>query len=99
MDSQGHDVQGDNLSWVSVIQRIAVGVAGAAVFGAGSVMVRTANTVEVHEERLTRLEASMAKIPEIDKGVAVLNGKLDVVNQKLDDAKDALRGVSRDRIR
>ena len=99
MEPHDQDIQGDHLSWSAVIQRIAIGVGGAVVFGAGTVIIGDTRKLDVHEERIGRLEASMAQIPEIDKGVTALNGKLDVVNQKLDDAKDALRGIPNVRIR
>ncbi len=44
----------------------------------------------VNEHRINVLELAAAKIPDIDRNVLILNGKLDVMNQKLDDAKAAL---------
>jgi hypothetical protein len=92
-------IQGDHLSWSAIVQRIAIGVAGAAIFGAGSVMINTTSTVHEHEARISILEKNLAKVPEIDKNVVVLNGKVDVLNQKLDDAKDALKVRANERVR
>lgn len=80
------------VSMATFIQRVAIGVAAAATVGAGSVLISTSNVQHVHEVRITALETQIEKVKDIDRNVVILNGKVDVLNQKLDDAKDALRG-------
>ena len=92
-------IKGDHLSWSAIVQRVSIGVAGAAIFGAGTALVNTTSLVHEHDARIVVLEKALVKVPEIDKNVVVLNGKVDVLNQKLDDAKEALKAVPRERIR
>lgn len=75
------------VSWPVLFQRIAIGVAGAMVIGAGGMVVSDNTKVQLHEQRLNRLEVSLEKVPDIDKNVLILGGKVDVLNQKLDDAR------------
>lgn len=74
-------------TWQSVIVKIAAVVGGAALVGTGTMVISTVREVDGHELRLKSLEAQLSRIPEIDRNVIMLSGKLDVVNQKLDDAK------------
>lgn len=80
-----HEVQGDHLSWAAIVQRISVGVAGAAIFGVGSMFIGMHTEVTEHETRIKFLETALVRLPDIDKNVTMLNGKVDVLNQKLDD--------------
>lgn len=72
-----------------LIQKVALAGTGALVVGAGSMIVSNNTKAQVHEERLSRLETAMDKVPDIDKNVLILSGKVDVLAQKLDDARDA----------
>lgn len=79
------------ISWTALALKVAAGVGIAAILGTGTMVISTVRQVDGHELRLKALEAQLSQIPEIDRNVIALNGKLDVVNQKLDDAKEALR--------
>lgn len=84
------DLPSTPVSWATVVQRIAVGAGAALLVGGGSMIVNDNTKVQLHEQRLTKLESSLDKLPEIDRNVLVLSGKVDVLNQKLDDARAAL---------
>lgn len=73
----------------ALIERLALAGAGALVVGAGSMIVSNNTKAQVHEQRIGRLESAMDKVPDIDKNVLILSGKVDVLSQKLDDARDA----------
>ena len=75
---------------IVLAQRIAVLVAVAGLVGGGSLIFSNNTRGMVQEQRITRLEDSMAKVPDIDRNVLILSGKIDVMNQKLDDAKQAI---------
>ena len=93
------EVKGDHLSWSAVAQRITIGVAGAAVFGVGSLFANMNTKVTQHETRLSILEQRLEKVPDIDRNVIALSGKVDVLNQKLDDARDTLKERADGRVR
>lgn len=82
------------VSWATVIQRIAIGVAAAATIGAGSMVISSNTRGLVHEERIGKLEENLGKLPDIDHNLVVLSGKVDVLNQKLDDAQAARQLVA-----
>lgn len=73
-----------------MIQRIAVLVVAAVAIGAGTMLFTTSSRALMNEHRINTLEQAVTKIPDIDRNVLILNGKLDVLNQKMDDAKSAL---------
>lgn len=52
-------------------------------------VLSTSTETKLHEQRITKLEENLQKVPEIDRNVLILSGKLDVMNQKLDDARQA----------
>lgn len=70
-----------------LFQRVCVLVVTAALVGGGSLVLVGNSRALVHEQRITALEVSMAKVPDIDRNVLILQGKIDVMNQKLDDAR------------
>jgi len=75
------------VSWPTVIQRIAIGVAATATMGIGSMVLNDHTKVAIHEQDLSDLKLVVQKVPEIDQHILALNGKVDVLNQKLDDAQ------------
>jgi hypothetical protein len=75
------------LSWAVVVQRIAMGAAAALVVGAGSMVISNNTKVSLHDQQINRMEVVLDTLPSIDKNLAVLAGKVDVLNQKLDDAQ------------
>lgn len=75
-----------------LVQRIAILVAAAFIVGASTVLFSNNSRALINDHRITRLEESIQKIPEIDRNVLILSGKLDVMNQKLDDARVELAG-------
>lgn len=83
------DLPSSPVSWATVVQRVAIGAGAALLVGAGSMIIGDNTKVQLHEQRLSKLESSLEKLPEIDRNVLVLSGKVDVLNQKLDDARDA----------
>lgn len=74
------------VSWPAMLQRIAIGAVGALVIGAGTMLVSTTTQVKVDTKRVDLIESDIHKIPDIATSLAVLNGKVDVLNQKIDDA-------------
>lgn len=74
-----------DISWPVLLQRIAMGGAGALVIGAGSMILSDNTKAQLHEQRLSKLEGALEKLPDIDKNVLILSGKVDVLSQKLDD--------------
>lgn len=81
-----NDHDDSTVSWPAMLQRIAIGAVGALVIGAGTMLVNTSTQTKVDMKRIDLIEADIHKIPEIATSVAVLNGKVDVLNQKIDDA-------------
>lgn len=75
------------VTWHVLIQRVGTVVAGAALIGGGSMVLSNSTETKLHEQRITKLEENLQKVPEIDRNVLILSGKLDVMNQKLDDAR------------
>jgi hypothetical protein len=82
------DQPSTHLSWTAITQRLVIGAAGALIFGAGAMIFNSNTAVKIHEERIQRLEGQMGKLSDIDKNVVALSGKVDVINQKLDDARE-----------
>jgi hypothetical protein len=70
---------------------IAAGFAAATV-GGGAMLLSVNKDNAVQDERLIVLEKSLSKLDDIDRTVIKVDGKVDVLNQKLDDAKEVLRG-------
>lgn len=77
------------VSWQVLVQRVGTVAAGAMLIGGGSMVLSTSTETKLHEQRITKLEENLQKVPEIDRNVLILSGKLDVMNQKLDDARQA----------
>jgi hypothetical protein len=77
------------VTWQVLIQRIGTVAAAAMVVGGGSMVLATSTETKLHEQRITKLEENLQKVPEIDRNVLILKGQLDVMNQKLDDARQA----------
>lgn len=74
--------------------RVVAGAVGAMIIGAGSMIIKSDRELAEHgvhistiEERQLHMESVLANV---DKGVATVNDKVDVVNQKLDDTKAAV---------
>lgn len=68
---------------------IAAGFAAATV-GAGAMLLSVSKESAVQEQRIATVEKSLSKLDEIDKTVSAVNAKVDVLNQKLDDARAEL---------
>jgi outer membrane lipoprotein SlyB len=68
---------------------IAAGFAAATV-GGGAMLLNLSRNDAVQENRIQVLETSLSKLDAINLTVQQVNGKVDVLNQKLDDAKDQL---------
>jgi hypothetical protein len=68
---------------------VAAGFAAATV-GGGAMLLHLNSNDAVQENRIGVLEHSLAKLDNINDTVLQVNGKVDVLNQKLDDAKDQL---------
>lgn len=68
-----------------MVQRIGTVVAGAVLIGGGSMLLSNNTDVRVHTQRIDKLEQSLQRLPDIDRNVVALSGKIDVMNQKLDD--------------
>lgn len=77
------------VSWQVIVQRVGTVVAGAVLIGGGSMVLSNSTETKLHEQRITKLEENLQKVPEIDRNVLILKGQLDVMNQKLDDARQA----------
>lgn len=77
------------VSWQVLVQRVGTVAAGTMLIGGGSMVLSTSTETKLHEQRITKLEENLQKVPEIDRNVLILSGKLDVMNQKLDDARQA----------
>lgn len=73
------------VGWGVLIQRVGTVAAGAMVIGGGSMLISNNTETKVHEQRIDKLEQSLQSIPSIDKNVLVLSGKIDLLNQKIDD--------------
>lgn len=77
------------VSWQVILQRVGTVAGGAMLIGGGSMLLSNNTESKLHEQRITKLEENLQKVPEIDRNVLILAGKLDVMNQKLDDARSA----------
>lgn len=77
------------LTWPVVIQRVAMGIAATVVVGAGGMVISNNTRASVHEQRIEHLEIALQTLPTIDKNLVALSGKVDVLNQKIDDMKSA----------
>jgi hypothetical protein len=73
------------VSWHVLVQRIGTVVAGAMLIGGGSMVIANNTEVKVHDQRIEKLEQNLQRLPDIDRNVVALSGKIDVMNQKLDD--------------
>jgi hypothetical protein len=73
------------VGWAVVIQRIGTVAAGAMLIGGGSMLLSNNTETKVHEQRIDKLEQSLQRIPDIDRNVVALSGKIDVLAQKIDD--------------
>lgn len=73
-----------DLDKATIVKFAITAVAGAVIGAAGS-FVDTRDTVRVNTIRLEHVEAAMSGMPEISHKLDVLSGKIDVLNQRLDD--------------
>lgn len=72
-------------SWTVIGQRIGTVAAGAMLIGGGSMLLSNNTESKLHEQRIDKLEQSLTRLPDIDRNVVALSGKIDVLNQKIDD--------------
>ena len=72
------------------IKTVASGLA-ALTIGGGAVLLNVNKDNAVQDQRLLVLERAVSKIDDMDRTIHILDTKVDVLNQKLDDAKEALR--------
>lgn len=70
--------------------KIGVGGVLALTIGGGSVLVNVNKDNAIQDQRIIVLERNIIKIEEMDKTLRAVDVKVDVLNQKLDDAKDQL---------
>lgn len=73
------------------VKVIAVGAAALTV-GGGTVLLNVNKDNAVQDQRIASLERVALKIDEMDKTLRIVDTKVDVLNQKLDDAKAELAG-------
>lgn len=72
-------------SWGVVVQRVGTVVAGAVLIGGGSMILSNNTENKMHAQRIDKLEESLQRLPDIDRNVVALSGKIDVLAQKIDD--------------
>ena len=77
------------------LQKAAAIIAAATIVGGGTIVLNTATKLAVVETKVASYESSQQEIRAITVGVATMNGKIDVLNQKVDDLKPVLVGAKR----
>lgn len=80
-----------DVSLQGVLHKALIAGTSALLVGAGAVVLNVSKDQAVNEQRLGVLERTIVKLDNIDANVRDVKARVDVMNQKLDDAKDALR--------
>lgn len=85
-------IEPTDFSIKSFLLRSAVAIASAAVIGVGATAVATKSEADKDHDKIEVLEKELSRLPDIDRNVIALTGKVDVLNQKIDDVKENANG-------